>query len=61
MRCQACNVILTSQEATRRFKESNTFVDLCSKCLTTIEDDVGDVTEGYLGEEEDFDDENFDD
>lgn len=40
MRCQACNVILTTQEATRKFKESGDFVDLCNKCLSTIDEDV---------------------
>ena len=40
IRCQACNVILTTQEATRKFKVSGDFVDLCNKCLSTIDDDV---------------------
>ena len=40
MRCQACNVILTTQEATRKFAKSGDFVDLCNKCFNTIADDV---------------------
>ena len=40
MKCQACDKILSTQEATRRFKESNVFVDLCNKCLATIDDTI---------------------
>jgi hypothetical protein len=40
MRCQACNVILNTQEATRKFTNSGEFVDLCNKCFNTISDDV---------------------
>ena len=40
MRCNACNVILTTQESTRKFTNSNTYVDLCNKCFNTIADDV---------------------
>ena len=58
MRCEACNVILTTQEATRRFKESGTFVDLCNKCLTTIDDQV-EYTDGNTDEDEELD--NYDD
>ena len=57
MRCVACNKILSSQESTRRFKESASFVDLCNECLETISDDV-EVTEGYQeDDDEEFDDE----
>jgi len=45
MRCDCCGKILNTQEATRRFKASNTFVDMCNSCLSTIEDDV-EVTDG---------------
>lgn len=40
MRCVACNKILTTQESVRRFKNSGEFVDLCNKCLGTIDDTV---------------------
>jgi hypothetical protein len=50
MRCQACNVILTTQEATRRFKTSGNFVDLCNKCLNTIDDDIEYTDGNYDGE-----------
>ena len=52
MRCECCNVVLSSQEATRKFKSSGTFVDMCNKCLSTIDDQV-EFTEGYLEKDED--------
>lgn len=54
MRCQACNVVLTTQEATRRFEESGEFVDLCNKCLSTIDGDVS-YTDGNTSEDESLD------
>ena len=48
MKCQACDKILSTQEATRRFKESNVFVDLCNKCLATIDDTIETVDSKYL-------------
>lgn len=51
MRCTCCNVILTPQESVRRFKQSQEFVDMCGKCLSTISDDVAFV-EGNAGDEE---------
>ena len=54
MRCYACNNILTTSEATARFKGSGDFTELCNKCISTIDDDV-EVTEGN-DDDEDFDD-----
>jgi hypothetical protein len=51
MRCSACNVILTTQESTRKFKVSGDYVDMCNKCLHTIDDDV-DYTEGNYDEDD---------
>lgn len=52
MRCYCCNNLLTTQEATRKFKGSGTYADTCNKCLETISDDV-EVTEGNVdGEDE---------
>lgn len=39
MRCVACDVIMTPQEARRKFA-SGAYTDLCTKCLGTIVDDV---------------------
>lgn len=55
MKCQACDKILSTQEATRRFKESNVFVDLCNKCLATIDDTIETVDSKNLGDD-DYDD-----
>ncbi len=55
MKCQACDKILSTQEATRRFKESNSFVDLCNKCLATIDDTIETVDSKYL-EDDAYDD-----
>ena len=54
MRCECCNVLLTTQESTRKFKTSGEYVDMCNKCLHTIDDEVS-YTEGNT-EDEDFDD-----
>lgn len=40
MRCRACDVILTSFEATRKFKEGGGFVDLCNDCYRSVEKDI---------------------
>jgi hypothetical protein len=55
MKCYCCDKILTSQEATRRFKESGEFVDMCNNCLGTIDDDV-EVTDGYQEDDDGNDD-----
>ena len=40
MRCKCCNVILTPFESTIRSAQDNEFIDMCSECLSYIEDDV---------------------
>jgi hypothetical protein len=42
MRCLSCNVALTDSEATRKFRESEEFVDLCNHCfhLSDFDDDT---------------------
>lgn len=40
MRCIACDHILTDYEATRRFRESKSFVELCNTCVGTIANEV---------------------
>lgn len=44
MRCKACDVILTSFEATRYDVETEDYVDLCNKCFAWTAD-VGVVVE----------------
>lgn len=58
MRCSACNVILTTSESVRRFKDSGDFVDLCNKCLSTISEDVSTV-EGIASDEEEYTDDDY--
>ena len=58
MRCYCCNKVLSSQEATRRFKESGEFADMCNDCLSTIDEDI-EVTDGYQEEEDDEEDQGF--
>lgn len=40
MKCSCCDVILTTQESVRKFRNSGEYVDMCNKCLSTISDDV---------------------
>lgn len=59
MRCYCCNKQLSDREATRRFAESGMFVDMCDKCLGTL-DDTLDVTDGYSEGDEHEEDSGFD-
>ena len=46
-------MVLTPQESTRKFKVSGDYVDMCNKCLHTIDDEVQ-YTEGNGDEDDDF-------
>lgn len=37
MRCGCCDVILTPQESVRKFRDSGTYTDTCSRCLREID------------------------
>jgi len=52
MKCSCCDVILTTQESVRKFKNSGEYVDMCNKCLSTISDDVQ-VIDGEAEDEDD--------
>lgn len=56
MKCSCCDVILTTQESVRKFKNSGEYVDMCNKCLSTISDDVQ-VVDGEAEDEDDADEE----
>lgn len=57
MRCYCCNNPISGVESTRRFKESNEFVDMCDKCLSTIVDEYDlETIEGEAQDEDLFDD-----
>lgn len=40
MRCYCCNHLLSDFEATRRFKESKEFAEMCNECVKTLPSDV---------------------
>lgn len=54
MRCLSCNRQLNDQEATRKYATSGTFIDLCDRCFSHVEEDIpaieGNVTEDIDGE-----------
>jgi exonuclease VII small subunit len=51
MKCSCCDVILTTQESVRKFRNSGEYVDMCNKCLSTISDDVQ-VVDGEAEDDE---------
>jgi hypothetical protein len=51
MRCNCCNVILSPFESTTRKLSTNDFIDICEKCLSTIDDDVKVLTREDLRSE----------
>jgi exonuclease VII small subunit len=53
MKCSCCDVILTTQESVRKFRNSGEYVDMCNKCLSTISDDVQ-VVDGDADDEDDY-------
>lgn len=53
MKCSCCDVILTTQESVRKFRNSGEYVDMCNKCLSTISDDVQ-VVDGEADDEDDY-------
>lgn len=55
MRCLSCNCQLNDSEATRKYASSGTFVDLCDRCFSHIEDDIP-VVEGHPDDEDGADD-----
>lgn len=56
MRCYCCNNLLTPQQATRKFKLSGVYVDMCDVCLNTIDVETEEGV-GVPEDEELFDDE----
>jgi hypothetical protein len=60
MRCYCCDNLLTPEEATRKWKASGMFTDMCNKCLREISGDTdpflatveGSPEEGDLFDEE---------
>lgn len=55
MRCYCCDNLLTPQQATRKFKESEEYTDMCDKCLNEIVDYDLDTVDGEACDEDLFD------
>jgi len=51
VKCYCCDHILTTQESTRKFKESGNYTEMCTTCLNTISDI--ETEEGFEDEEMD--------
>lgn len=41
MRCLVCNAVLSPYESTRRFSDSEEYVDLCNECINGMDEEVG--------------------
>lgn len=54
MRCYCCDHILKPSEATRKFKESEEYTEMCDQCLTTIAE--VDTVDGEGKDDDLFDD-----
>lgn len=54
MRCYCCNKILKPSEATRKFKESGSYTEMCDGCLAEITD--VETVEGAGRDDEYFED-----
>ena len=55
MRCKACDKKLSDFESTRRYANTDEFIDLCNHCFSTIEEDVEYSEREDLLEYEDYD------
>lgn len=66
MRCTCCDHILTDFEATRKFKSTGDYADMCNACVKELPPDIEFITRGDLGgdtsvSEFDIDEDNLDD
>lgn len=58
MHCNICDTLLSDFEATRRFKNTSKYLDLCNKCYKETIPDIYQVTERKdLATSRDFDEE----
>lgn len=57
MKCYACDHILTPQEATRKFKLSGEYTDMCNQCLKTIDDEI-ETVDSKVAEDDDYEEDN---
>lgn len=63
MKCLSCDVILSSFEATRKYKNTQNYVDLCNRCFASISDLIQTTSRRDLinSRDEDWDDDDDDD
>lgn len=54
MRCICCNHPLSDVEATRKFKESGTYTEMCDRCLKEIPE-IQTITRSDLYEKKEYD------
>ena len=45
MRCLSCNKMLSDYEATRKYKGSKQFIDLCNLCFSLSDLNQGDIVD----------------
>lgn len=48
MRCSCCNNVLTDFEATRKFKSTGDYADMCNTCVRELPDDIEFIVRGDL-------------
>ena len=53
MRCRSCDVILNDYESTRRYIQSDEFIDLCSRCFCETDIEYSIEREDLIGTDED--------
>ena len=53
MRCLSCNTILNDYESTRKYLQSDEFIDLCGRCFSETDIDYSIERTDLIGTEED--------
>lgn len=67
MRCLSCNKLLSDKEATRAYKSTGEYLDLCDHCLEPIKEDIQTIEganfrdDSDKGREDYYDEEDSDD
>lgn len=60
MRCLSCNCELSDFEATRKYADTSTYIDLCNRCFSEIANDIHVIERPDLQHESYIDQEEFD-
>ena len=62
MRCLSCNNVLSDYESTRKYKNTKTFIDLCTVCFIQSDLKLSEVTDRLdlkHNSDEDIDNESY--